>query len=1052
VVALVALGLWVEFGSRGSVQEGEPLGGASQPTDQVLPPVDVSVDEVEHAYASELDAGEEGRAGVRVISVVGGRVLDSGERPISGAEVTWTPVRLLRAGAVSMLASRDGLQAGSERTVSGVSGEFAFSDLTLVEEGVIWVSALGFQPASLRVGPATSDEAARVVVLEDAAPVSVMVQDSEGRSVPNALVVETGFRGTRMTLEKGDRFAFDLQAFARSARTDLAGRALLCSGLPFVRFQAFAQEGRVSQSIVRKPEGKFTLTIGDRVDVVGRIDGLQGLGSALVMVNHVNSDGAERFLDCLDVDSSGAILSRSVPRFDDGDYLVLVEGPNIVPEALHLLPSGDGKLQVRLRVLPASKLALHCVTAGGEPVANVKVRFNWDADTGEVQWAAGAYYSDADGRVELACPKGAVYLEIRHPDYLPQDPPEALLAPTEGEEFYTVVMESFGSVEGVVSRMGQTLSDFDVHYYVEGPEVDMRTLEVRGAEDGVFRIEKAPLGEVHFLVFERLEEMGGAQSEPVVVEVVPGETAKVAVELPRGSDGRGIVMDVRGGVPDDLYVERSLRTGARYPWASSERITPDADGRFVVRGLTAPREELQVVAPGYSLVLLDATRGADGTYDFGTAIVVEFSRLDLFVTLPQGVDPAQCTISTAGMVRSGVQLLPADGHVILEGATAGFTTVSLKVPSGQTLEFDLRLRGDGPWERTLDVSGEGEVLVQVIGDHSLLPEGAWVQASWTNGPEADDVATYFGVSVDELTLTGLPRIPVTIAIRTPDGRLLAEGWATPGPPGEVTLALDLDKEGWSVLVLDEQGVPMEGVRVACWDLSGAHTARGPRTGAEGIAQMGVKPDGVVQVLLTAPDRSKCANLEIDCSRGSSPFTLTFRSGESLDLVVKDGSEPLEGLELWAYDSHRIDLVGWPRVGLGGAWRLRGISVGEYMLEPQTPNVWHDVKAVICDGTSAIQEVQFRRKASVRVVVRDAYGNPAAGVDVGLRSVEYDMDVAVWLADGRIESVTGLVTDANGEVVVSEVPRGPYTWSVAGQSGEVDAPALGVGVVEVKLAP
>jgi hypothetical protein len=36
--------------------------------------------------------------------------------------------------------------------------------------------------------------------------------------------------------------------------------------------------------------------------------------------------------------------------------------------------------------------------------------------------------------------------------------------------------------------------------------------------------------------------------------------------------------------------------------------------------------------------------------------------------------------------------------------------------------------------------------------------------------------------------------------------------------------------------------------------------------------------------------------------------------------------------------------------------------------------------------------------------------------------------------------------------VSEVPRGPYTWSVAGQSGDVDAPALGVGVVEVKLAP
>jgi hypothetical protein len=90
-------------------------------------------------------------------------------------------------------------------------------------------------------------------------------------------------------------------------------------------------------------------------------------------------------------------------------------------------------------------------------------------------------------------------------------------------------------------------------------------------------------------------------------------------------------------------------------------------------------------------------------------------------------------------------------------------------------------------------------------------------------------------------------------------------------------------------------------------------------------------------------------------------------------------------------------------------------------------------------------LQVRRTGGLELEVRSAAGAAIVDATVELRSLEFDVDVADWIAAGRVVAPAGgLRTDTSGRVRVEGLPHGPYRASVGGGSSTVEVPAHAVG--------
>jgi len=1003
-------------------------------------------------HAPPVGTREDARHEDTPVGLVLGVVESPSGEGVAGATVTWTSAKALSARMASSPMSWEELRNASVSSKSDSSGKFRLRPPSeLGKKGVVWASALGFRSGFLAVADSMSSEALSIA-LQGAESVTVTVKDEVGNAVQGAAIRMTGYRGASLSLAQEGARPVELQAFSRVAITGSDGRAIVPGDLEFARLVAVTADGATSPALLTALRSDAELRVGRTLEVRGRVLGLPNGGHALATIYFVPKVGRSSFLECLDVDSGGAILPGRVPSLSDGEYEVWVEGANTAPVITRWQPPEGDVLEILVDVEPPSLLEIAVMEPDGTAIAGAKVRYGWYTADGVYRTTKAVGESDSDGFLQMACYEGPVFLTTTHPKYVAREVEQEAFAPSVPGRPVSVVMIPFATLDGVVHHNGKPVHDFDIYSYAIAPEVDMRIELVRGAEQGQFHLERVPLDDVQLFVVDARAGGGGAQSEPVTVAPKGESFPEIDVEVPLGQSGIGRVLTAMGAVPAGVNVTRSLRTAGKYPWQSNDVIDVRVDGFFTVTGLSGSRESVWITAPGFSPALLDATRRDRDSYQFGTAILSSFSTLELAVVMPPGADHAGFRLGTTGMVWAEAQVVPSDGLMVFPEATPGFTNVHVDLPSGTSRDYELRLRGRGPWKETIDVSGRGTVLLQVASAKDQLPDGLYVTAIWREGAGAPEASFAVDLLEPELLLTELQSQPTTFTLHSADGLVLDRVRATPGLEGEVVVSFQFDKPKWSLVVVNLDGLPMPDVRIDCWSLSDIGAIRKGKTGPEGVAEMGLIDGGPYHLMLISPDGRHCGNITVEDVRPSDSIRIEFHAEESMTVRALDGSDGLSGVELWIFDSEMNSMVGWPRLDESGEVIVSGLSEGDYVLEPQTPMIWAETRTVHCDGTGKIQEVQFRRKAQVRVVVTDAYGNPAAGVAVGLRSVEYDTDVAVWLGDGRAESANGLVTDANGEVLVSEVPRGVYSWSVGTQSGQVDAPALGVGLVEVALKP
>jgi uncharacterized GH25 family protein len=124
------------------------------------------------------------------------------------------------------------------------------------------------------------------------------------------------------------------------------------------------------------------------------------------------------------------------------------------------------------------------------------------------------------------------------------------------------------------------------------------------------------------------------------------------------------------------------------------------------------------------------------------------------------------------------------------------------------------------------------------------------------------------------------------------------------------------------------------------------------------------------------------------------------------------------------------LSGQRTTDANGRVTFTDLGQGLFRFACQRADVWStSVEVALAEDEAAKRDVQMRRLGNVELAAVDAEGNPLAGMTVSVRSIEFDADVADWIAAERVRAPGGLRTDGAGKLLLEGLPNGRYSWAM-----------------------
>ncbi|HZI14154.1 MAG TPA: carboxypeptidase-like regulatory domain-containing protein [Myxococcus sp.] len=388
---------------------------------------------------------------------------------------------------------------------------------------------------------------------------------------------------------------------ARTVTSDAQGRftVVLPSG-PYTL--TASSEGRSALARVElgaQPSPEVVLELGSGLQVSGRVldDARQPVAGARVELRHARDDGQRREAV---TDAEGRY---SVGPLEPGTWGFKVEAPRHrdVEDARHALTQAMGPLDFTLARIPFVEGRL--TDTAGQPLPHLRVQLvRICLEEGGVDEYQSHAYSDAEGRFVLdASAEGDHRVEVTEEEYLYE--PATVHAPARDVH---LTLRSGASVVGtLVDGRGLPLEAFTVMMISIDEATDERgdvtdargRFSLRGLEPGAYRLLASQVTD-------------GVERQ-VWREVELQEDARVEVELrfPEERTLSGFVVDEQGRPPPVAYVQ-ALTPEEDKPEGLSGRggrgmgaprgVRTDKDGRFTLRGLTAPRYLLNASVRGYA--------------------------------------------------------------------------------------------------------------------------------------------------------------------------------------------------------------------------------------------------------------------------------------------------------------------------------------------------------------------------------------------------------------------------------------------------------------------
>ncbi len=735
-----------------------------------------------------------------------------------------------------------------------------------------------------------------------------------------------------------------------------------------------------------------------------------------------------------------------VPLGGYGAFRVRLEGAPIVPiEQTFEPPKASEHRHIEFSAERQEALWLFVQDEQQVPITTAVAEARWEGFFGE-QRVEGA--SRSDGRIFLgSIPPGPVYCRVWAPGYGPAILQTSVPTP----DMIVVDLQRGGRLHGKCVFRGEPVEDFETIYSSSGTVRLSHSKTFLGRKDGSFELE---VGTGDWSVYAASPSHPNGKA--VSVRVAADADEEILLELPTAIRGGGRVVDPEGeGVPN-ARVQPYSSGGMEptFPWGPPA-IT-DADGRFELEAFVEGSNWITIEAEGLARLQVKSLARSTDFLDWGEIHLARPQALEVSLIGMEwldGIHPGQIHAYTGEGYILPPTPFDAAGTVRFDAVPPGLVKLAIGMPDGAFSRLDLKLDAGESWAFEHKVAGDRRLAIRVLDARGELlspPPSVYIAAQETSGlfvvrwaPTGEEGFAHFeGIRSEQVQALVLDYANQTLATR--DIAL--------DPHGERQVDIRIGDHPLRVRVVDGEGVAVTRAWVTLFSADGARVLAVDDTGADGWAELFVVDVGPALLEVRHGIAGMRHGIPIDASVPEHEVILDARG--RLELRLVDGGQPLVGVTALLETTGGTALSVPVETDAQGLAHYEPLGQGRYHFAFRRADCWPTVLDIDLEADEQVhRDVQMRRLANVRIAVRNREGLPVSAVAIELHSEEFGDSVASWLAQKRVDSGTGLVSDRQGEIRIDGLPRGGYVWSVSGAQigGAFELAPSETGQVLIQLA-
>ncbi|MCG3135506.1 MAG: hypothetical protein HMLKMBBP_03165 [Planctomycetes bacterium] len=969
-------------------------------------------------------------------------------------------------------------------------GSFRFDEARPGREPV-WASAPGCVSAGVFAIVRAGEESQQVVIdLAPAGRITGRVTSADGAPVAGCEVTihRDAMGALAMFIPMGQ--GTNLPGPDPSARTGPDGsyvvEGVAAGSMKFAATAAGYLDAR-SESVVVSPRettSDVNFVLVRESSLAGRVTDAQGrpVAGAEVGVS-APSEGVMRLASQMFGGSwrtatTGADGAYRVGQVTEGEHEVFCEAPGMLRQQTKITLPPQGSATMDFRLLPGHSVSGVVLTPAGAPLADATVKVASPApNTGNPMMQAfmpgpsKSVKSGADGRFTAdGLPDGPYavtatargYLEAKQEGVVPGAADVSLTLGAASTIRGIVVAQDGGApvANAAVIRRGGRAARGGFAAMMGGDP------QVRAKADGTFEITGLTAGS--YTLTGRGD--GFADSASQKVDVAAGAVADgVRIELPPGASVSGRVTRKSDGSPvasANVFVVRD-RNQFTQAMTSSQIVDPqtgemtlppgairartDADGRFVLSGLTPGKTTLEVRTPDLSPLSMS---GVDVPGDV-TAVMTEGGAVEGVVFGKDG-RPAEGVVVMLqrGMMGAGgaTTTSGAAGRYRLERLVPGTYTAMITDPDspmgfgsmkqasvrdGEVTNLDLGKRVPGRPIRGIVTRGDVP-----LADAAVVVSGGTLGFTMVNA-DANGRFTVPDVAPGKYTVTA------QVSAFGGGNQSVEVVVAADADPAEVRIALSaLRIEG--VVVDEETGRSVGLAQVVLMSRRGGSASnladlmsrqRGQTFSAQdGTFVIDSVPAGTYDLKVTAGGFAE-AELQ-GVSAGARGLRVALSKGVEVSVtVVGPDGKPMEGVTVIPRDAGGseglvFDMSLSKLTDSEGVARIR-LLPGRYEMRARS-GTYPEASGVVDAASGASLVLRIEAGGAMEVLVADSAGAPVAGASVKVLD-ETGAEVRAGLSMSNLFG-SGDVTDATGRAIRDGLRVGRYTVVVRTVKGEFRAAA------------
>lgn len=731
-----------------------------------------------------------------------------------------------------------------------------------------------------------------------------------------------------------------------------------------------------------------------------------------------------------------------IPWVNNGEYWFKVSAPHLVTAYKTInSPPPDREIFVEFTPRAAATLRVTATDENASPIPDAEITVTWNIgleDSGSTSAKTGPTGSASIGGVA----PGTVFVSARRESYVTAKTGPLVVTLGDNDSI-ALTLRVAGRLEGRCLLNGIPAAEFQVVFWKGHPH-SQETVAFDNPVNGAFRIDEIPTGEVSLYAVST----NHPQGDTVTVNISPNQTARVELALASSTDATGQVLDASTGTPiPTALIQHWSNSGISLQAKRGDPMQVDANGFFRGQGFREGVNRFTVSAPGYAYQICQAYITLGSQASIGTIALNRLRPLQVRLHSPGVSSFSGYSLRAKGPQSPPIREFSKEGIARIEEAVPGLWELNILGPNDLEIYTQTLLDpGRVDWDIHVSLDTGNALAVDILGGTTEYRAHAeWLSVECLSN-QGDLMNLYARFDRGEANLTGLPVGPAFLSVHDSSWNILGVS-TTSIIAGLNKARVPIGSTSFSIRIASPEGAPLAGAQV---NVFAPTENRGYSlydiTGSTGEVRFTHPPYEHLFATVHHPDFGYLTGVELHLSGVDSELVdIQLPLPSDLRVRLLDGPVALSGIQARLSDPHDQFLIGIFASDNTGLLEKPGFCEGEFLISVHLPNYWPTAAVVSVAASGGTTQLQVRRLADVDLELRSTSGLTVRDRPVVLHSIEFDTDVAEWIASGKVELPGGMVTDSTGHLRIQGLPRGEYRWTVFSAGG---APSSG----SVKLAP